>query len=114
VIFSPTGIVPRSGRSAPAAPRIFVLVGALGALLAGCEPTCTQTCKKLLACEDVETPRVGQEDCEFQCSRQEELYDGWTDESLQQAFADQKRCVMDEECADIADGVCYDESLSAW
>ncbi len=94
-------------------PLAFVGLALLAAL-SGCEPSCERTCAKLLDCDGVETPRVGQEDCELQCARQEELYDSWDDTQLQDAFADHKRCVLDETCDAIADGACYDEDLFSY
>lgn len=85
-------------------------------LSAGCEPTCKTTCKKLLSCGDgVDTPRESQNECEYSCETQQDLYeDDWENPELRDALADQKTCVVDSECADIADGACYDESLFIW
>ena len=91
-----------------------VLLGALLALAAGCEPTCKNTCEKLLACEGVETPRLSLNDCTDACEEQEALYIRWDDTQLQDAFADYKTCVKEEACAAIDDGVCYDEDLYAF
>lgn len=96
--------------------RALLLAGlAAATLLPACEPTCRTTCKKLLDCEGVEQPRVALQDCESSCEIQQDLYeDQWDDAALADAFADAKRCVRDESCDAIADGVCYDEDLYIW
>jgi hypothetical protein len=46
---------------------------------------------------------------------QERLYeDAWDDPVLRDKFRAHKRCLQDESCEDIADGVCYDEDLYVW
>lgn len=85
-----------------------------GLALIGCEPSCEETCEKLLSCDEVESPRVSERECERACTTQEELYLSWDDVELQQAFSDHKRCVDQEECGAIAEGVCYDERLFAF
>jgi hypothetical protein len=93
----------------------FSLAAALAAGLgSGCEPSCKATCKKLVQCEDVETPRVSKEECTASCEIQQQLYDQWTDTQKRGNFGDLKRCIKQSECADIADGVCYDEDLYIW
>lgn len=95
--------------------RFPALLVGMALALAGCEPTCRNTCQKLLACEGVETPRVPESDCEYSCEAQQALYeDDWEDQQKRDALADVKRCVIDSECADIADGACYDEDLYIW
>lgn len=90
----------------------WALLGLLAALGAGCEPTCKATCKKLLSCEELDTPRVALSTCQEECEEQQTLYnDRWTDEQLAERFKEYKQCVDEEECADIADGACYDEDL---
>lgn len=84
------------------------------AFSSGCEPTCKATCKKLVKCEDVETPRVSKEECTASCETQQQLYDEWDDEQKRENFGDMKRCVKKSECEEIADGVCYDEDLYIW
>ena len=86
---------------------------ALGGL-AACDPPCDRTCDKLLSCDAVETPRVSSEDCRLQCERQEQLYDNWNDQELQDAFKAHKQCILAEECDALADGVCTDELLTSW
>lgn len=93
----------------------LALLLSLGALSAGCDPSCQRVCRKLVNdCEAVETPRQGSEDCEAWCNTQQALYDKWKDTELREDFTDYKRCVIDESCEDIADGVCYDETLYAF
>ncbi len=93
----------------------------LGALLvlcgqaAACDPSCQRVCRKLVSeCEGVETPRLGQEDCEAWCNNQESLYDEWNDTQLRADFSDYKQCVVGEECGAIEEGACYDEDLYAF
>lgn len=89
--------------------------GASLLLLAGCEPNCKRTCKKLLSCEETDTPRVSLEECQASCEDQEVLYEEtWDDPELADAFTDYKKCVRAEECDAIADGVCYDDRLYIW
>ncbi len=97
-------------------PRFAGLLGSLLLLigvLSGCEPSCEKTCKKLLDC-DLDTPRASQDDCESACAIDEKLYEDWEDTQLREDFADYKRCVKDETCADIEAGVCYDDDLYAF
>ena len=91
-----------------------LLLSATSFALAGCEPTCKDTCRKLLECDEVDTPRVALEDCTASCTVQSELYEDWQDTQLRESFADLKQCVIDNECDTIADGVCYDEELFIW
>lgn len=90
-----------------------LLIATVG-LLTGCEPSCEQTCEKLLACDGVDSPRVSEQQCEASCIDQEDLYNTWDDVELQKAFAAHKRCIDQEECGAIAEGVCYDERLYAF
>jgi len=92
----------------------IVAAGLLTTLAAGCEPTCQRTCKKLVDCDEIETPRVAVDECEDSCNRTEALYEDWDDEQLRTAFDDYKTCVSDESCQAIADGACYDPDLFIW
>jgi hypothetical protein len=85
-----------------------------GFTLVGCEPSCEETCEKLLSCDEVESPRVSERECERACTTQEDLYLSWEDVELQQAFSDHKRCIDQSECGAIAEGECYDETLFAF
>lgn len=80
-------------------------------LLAACPPPCKQVCRKILDCGNLDSQRVAVEECELSCQVQEALYIQWEDETKQDAFDDHKRCLMQESCEDIADGVCYDEQI---
>jgi len=82
--------------------------------LSGCETTCKSTCEKLLACDEVSTPLLDEDDCEDTCAEQELLYEEWDDGAKRDALSDYKSCVVDEECGAIADGACYDELLYIW
>jgi len=85
-----------------------LLVLGLGTM--ACEPTCENTCRKLLDCE-LSTPRVSLDDCSSACTITEQMYDEWEDTQLQDDFADFKTCVREESCSDIDEGVCYDDGL---
>ena len=82
--------------------------------LIGCGPSCEKVCDKLLACDEVETPLLSTEECNNSCRAQEQLDAEWDDIQKRDAFEDLKECIVDNECADVADGVCYDEDLYIW
>lgn len=91
--------------------RILSLSAALAgaAFLAGCEPNCARTCRKLLDC-DLNTPGWGQQDCEAACQEQESLFETtWEDPELADGWGELKECIVDEECNAIDNGACYDE-----
>ena len=97
-------IVPRSS---------FALLGliALG-FSAGCTPTCTETCRKLLRCdEELGIVEYGITECEESCNRTNDLYESWEDQDKIDAFAAHKQCIAGATCDEINDGVCYDEDL---
>jgi hypothetical protein len=79
-------------------------------ILAGCEPTCRQACRKVLSCESLDAETVLDE-CEASCVFQEELYEERGDEARADALGDHKGCLRRESCDAIADGVCYDPEL---
>jgi hypothetical protein len=91
-----------------------ILVLCIGAFGTGCEPSCTKICKKLVECEDVDSPRVSWMECAESCGEQERLYEEWTDTQKREDFSALKVCIRDSECSDIADGECYDEDLYIW
>ena len=80
----------------------------------GCTPTCKEVCDKLVECEEVHTERMTSSECEESCKTQDALYAQWTDQELRDAFDDQLECLKGAECAEIADGVCYDETIWAY
>ena len=82
-----------------------MLIGVVA--LAGCVPTCPETCKKVLDC-GVETERVAEDECITACEVQQILYEQWEDEQKMEAFDDHKRCLMQSTCDEVAEGVCYD------
>ena len=96
----------------PLRPLLAALV--VAGSLAACEPTCKQTCRRLLECEGVDTPQFPLDECTSACDAQQKQYEHWDDPALLDAFADYKRCVRDEACEAVADGVCYDEDVFAW
>ncbi|MCB9761321.1 MAG: hypothetical protein H6739_15875 [Alphaproteobacteria bacterium] len=80
-------------------------------LLLGCTPTCEQTCRKLIRCGEVPSDGVSEFRCTESCNDQIDLYQLWDDTQLQEKQEAARRCVGDNECAQIADGVCYDEDM---
>ena len=68
-------------------------------------------CKKLVACENEGTERMSSDECKESCQQQQDLYAGWTDGEKQDAFDAELSCLYTSECADVADGVCYDEEV---
>lgn len=80
----------------------------------GCVPDCEKTCTKLLDCESVDTPMLSLQECASACAAQEDVYQGWDDTQKQAAFDDLKSCIVDSECSEISDGVCYDDELYIW
>jgi hypothetical protein len=83
----------------------------LAVLGLGCHPTCREVCVKLLDCEEVASARVSLAECRDSCQREEQLYTDWEDEQALDQIYDERTCIMDESCADVADGACYDEDL---
>lgn len=85
-------------------------------LAAACQPTCQNSCEKLLSCEDVEQPRVSQGECEASCENQRSLYEEehWDNQQLSDELDAAMECIEASECADIADGACYDPDLFVW
>ena len=90
----------RSGRV------VFFLIASIW----GCAPTCEQVCEKLTTCEQLDSS-TSEKDCESACTAQELLFDDWEDEEKRLAFEEMKICIGENECGDIIDGVCYDESV---
>lgn len=80
-------------------------------LAPACRPSCEQVCEKLLACEEVESPRVSLAECEESCTREEALYEQWDDQQLLDALYGEMTCIMDTPCDEVAAGACYDEAL---
>lgn len=80
----------------------------------GCEPTCENTCEKLLECDEVETPRVSEDDCTTSCIIHEEMYEDWEDSQLRNAHGEAKQCIAEASCEDLSTGTCYDEELFIW
>ena len=84
------------------------------ALILGCAPTCEQTCKKLLSCENIDAPNMNMDECSTACSAQQNLYQEWEDSDKEQSFDDLKSCIVSEECEDVEAGVCYDSDMYIW
>ena len=89
-----------------------VFVGCLlSALMTGCSYSCQTTCKKVLACDGLETSRIALEECTEECVRQGALYEAWENESKEDAFDAHKQCLNQRTCDEIIEGECYDEEL---
>ena len=86
------------------------------AYLVACTPTCEQSCHKLLDCELADSPRTAFQECKDACTSQQQLYDSWKDDPEDKAtlLEEQRECIGASTCDEIADGVCYDEALSAF
>jgi hypothetical protein len=87
----------------------MLLLGLL--MVAGCAPTCEQTCKKLADCDQVQ---ASVEECTSACNSQQNLYQDWEDQDKIDAFDELKQCVSDHECAVVADGECYNPEIYIW
>lgn len=75
--------------------------------LYGCTPPCGNVCRKVLDC-GLDSERVSQQECETSCTQQSALYASWSDDALQDLYADHRRCLMRSSCEEIASGACYD------
>jgi hypothetical protein len=42
------------------------------------------------------------------------MFDGWEASDERERFKELKQCIRSNECADIANGECYDEELYIW
>jgi len=82
--------------------------------LLACAPTCEQTCKKLLSCENIDAPSMNIDECTSACSAQQNVYEDWDDPDKEEAFDNVKSCIVAEECTAVAEGVCYDEVVYIW
>jgi hypothetical protein len=98
-----------SGSSGAFAALFFVLV--LSGALTSCKSSCSQACEKLLSCQEIENSRVSEDECESSCNAQESQYEVWDDVEKQDRFDQERQCIVDSTCADIADGACYDDEL---
>lgn len=94
--------------------KLLLLSTAVAVLATGCEPSCKKTCVKLIECEEIDTPRLHEEECIRSCETQQDLFESWEASDERERFADLKRCIKESECADIADGECYDDELYIW
>jgi hypothetical protein len=83
-------------------------------LLWACSPDCDRTCQKLLTCDELEAPEMGEEECVSACNAQVNLYEDEEDEATQNALDDYKSCVIDSTCDELAAGVCYNEDIYSW
>jgi hypothetical protein len=73
-----------------------------------CNPPCKRTCRKVLACGNLDTDRLALGACVEDCIAQENLYDTWKDKEKQALFVDHKQCLVQSSCEEIDEGVCYD------
>ena len=83
-------------------------------LATGCEPSCEDTCEKLLACDQIEMEHTSARECAAACETQQGVYDKWKSTDEREWFADMKYCIDDASCSEIADGECYDDELYIW
>jgi hypothetical protein len=78
---------------------------------AGCTPTCKQVCDKIVDCDGLPTERMSSAECAESCEAQDDLYDQWTDAEKRHAFDDERACIGDATCDELADGACYDPEV---
>jgi hypothetical protein len=78
-------------------------------LVVGCAPPCEQVCRKARNCDL--TPRLSQDECVEACDRERAYYDVEDDKEGRQAFADERRCIVNSTCEEILDGECYDPTV---
>jgi hypothetical protein len=83
-------------------------------MMFACAPTCEQTCKKILTCEELSSPGMNLDECTSACSAQQNVYEAWDDPDKENAFDDLKSCIVAEECESVTEGVCYDEDMYIW
>ena len=88
--------------------RGLLVIGAAALLLGGCTPTCEQVCDHLVTCKGVVPAASTSAECEEACVAQRDLYDRWTDTSLQDGFDAQLGCLDAATCEEIGAGACYD------
>ncbi len=97
-------------------PFSFFGVALSAVLLAGCEPSCSQTCNQALKC-DVISQGVTKQECVDSCTRQEVELEVWVEEELdgaqelQLAFDEHRSCVVQATCDELVAGECYNEEL---
>lgn len=54
---------------------------------------------------------MDQEECESSCNAQANLYQDENDEEKQDAFDQQRACIVSETCDSLEEGVCYNEEV---
>lgn len=87
----------------------WLLAGALTA----CTPPCERTCRKLLACDNLETDRVSLVECQLSCEEEVRRVQTWDDAKFyEDLIGDQRRCLVQSTCEEIERGECYDERLA--
>jgi hypothetical protein len=96
--------------SLPAALLLF----ASAVVAQGCQASCQKACEKLLSCDELSNARVDEDECESACETQQAQYDKWEDYQKQDAFDQERNCIVDSTCAQVADGACYDDELFAF
>lgn len=77
-------------------------------LVAGCAPTCEETCDKLVDCGNLETTGFSSTACNNSCELQEAQLDEWNDTQKLDALEAERRCLVGSTCEEIAEGACYD------
>ena len=80
-------------------------------LAAACTPSCPDTCRKILRCDELGVVEYGQIECEESCNRTADLYEDWEDQDKIDAFDAHRQCIGSSTCEEINDGVCYDEEI---
>jgi len=80
-------------------------------LMWACTVTCEDVCTAISSCDEIEQESTGEIDCRSACLSQQEQaqVDG-----NEEAFDAMKSCITTSTCAEVAEGVCYDEELYSW
>jgi len=74
-------------------------------------PSCEEVCDHLMTCKGDIAAGSTSAECEESCAAQRDLYDKWTDTSLQGDFDAHLSCVAEATCAALAAGKCYDAHI---
>ena len=80
-------------------------------LLWSCTVTCEDVCVSLASCDEISQENSNTLDCTSACLSQQEQAQN---NGQEQEFNALKSCIQTNSCADIAEGVCYDENLYSW
>jgi hypothetical protein len=66
-------------------------------------------CRKARKCDL--TPRLSQDECVEACDRQRTFYEVEEDKDGREAYAAERRCIVQATCEEIQAGECYDPEV---